>query len=115
MKISNYSPFIRSTLLSAGFAVAMAAFAAHADQTKPNNNTALQSGGSWVSGTAPGSGDNAIWNSVVSTPANCTGTLGSAVTWKGITIANPSALVTINGNTTLTLNNGIDMSGATVG
>jgi hypothetical protein len=84
-----------------------------ADQIKANNNTALQSGGSWVSGTAPGSGDNAIWNSTVSTAADCTNSLGSAVTWKGIAITNPAAPVQINGSSTLTLNNGINMVSAT--
>lgn len=96
-----------------GLAAVVAATAVRADQTKANNNTALQSGGSWVSGTVPGAGDNAIWNATVSTPANCTNTLGSAVTWKGINITNPTAPVMINGNTTLTLNNGVNMGSAT--
>ncbi len=85
-----------------------------ADQTKANNNTALQSGASWVSGNAPGSGDMAIWDSTVTTPANCTNTIGAAETWAGITINNPSAPVNINGTTTLTLNAGINMGNATV-
>ncbi|MGA2245883.1 MAG: glycosyl hydrolase family 28-related protein, partial [Verrucomicrobiota bacterium] len=91
----------------------MFAFSAFADQTKANNNTALQLGGSWVSGTAPGGGDNAIWNSTVSTAADCTNTLDSAVTWNGIVVANPAAPVSIDGSTTLTLNNGINLAGAT--
>src|SRR5579859_649874 len=85
-----------------------------ANQTKANNNNNLELGSSWVSGVAPGSSDNAIWDSTVTTPANCTNTLGSAVTWSGIVINNPSAPIVINGNTTLTLNNGINMGSATV-
>lgn len=106
-------PFARSIWLAISLAVMMSSSHAFADQTKANNNMALQSGGSWVSGTAPGSGDNAIWNSTVSTAANCTNTLGSAVTWNGIAVTNPAAPVSINGNTTLVLNNGINMAGAT--
>ena len=85
-----------------------------ADQTKANNINNLELGNSWVSGVAPGSNDNAIWDSTVGTATNCTNTLGSAVTWSGIVIHNPSAPVVIGGNTTLTLSNGIDMSSATV-
>ena len=84
-----------------------------ANQTKANNNNNLELGSSWVSGTAPGSSDNAIWDSTLATPANCTNTLGAAVTWSGIVINNPSASVVISGNTTLTLNNGINMGSAT--
>ncbi len=113
MKPLTLTTLIRSTLILTGLALATAGISARADQTKANNNTALQSGGSWVSGTAPGSNDNAIWNATVSTPADCINTLGSAVTWKGIVITNPSAAVMINGSTTLTLNNGINMGSAT--
>jgi autotransporter-associated beta strand protein len=103
----------RRSLLICGIFAASANLA-DADQTKANNNNNLESGSSWVSGTAPTTNDNAIWNSTVATPANCTNTLGSAVAWNGITILNPSAPVTIYGNTTLTLNNGINMSNAAV-
>jgi autotransporter-associated beta strand protein len=88
---------------------------AGADQIKGNNNISLELGGSWVSGVAPGSGDNAIWNSTVTTAANCTNTLGSAVSWLGIVIANPSAPVVITGDTTLTNGaNGVNLSSASV-
>lgn len=85
-----------------------------ADQIKANNNNALQLGDSWVSGVAPGGTDNAIWDSTVSTPANATNTLGSAVTWNGIVVSNPVAPVYISGSTTLTLSNGINLANATV-
>ncbi len=111
-KIIRIYPALLRAFLTA-FAIITAASVTRADQTKANNNTALQTGGSWVSGTAPGTGDNAIWNSTVSTAANCTNTLGSAVTWKGITITNPSAPVQINSSAALTLNNGINMASAT--
>lgn len=105
---------IRYASLAIGCAIAATPTVTIADQTKANNNTALQSGASWVSGNVPGSGDMAIWDSTVTTPANCTNTLGAAETWAGITINNPSAPVTINGSTTLTLNAGINMGNAMV-
>ncbi len=113
MKPSTPPSFFHSVWLLASFAAMVATTRVQADQVKANNNTALQTGGSWVSGTVPGAGDNAIWNSTVSTAANCTNTLGSALTWKGIAITNPAAPVQINGSTTLTLNNGINMASAT--
>jgi autotransporter-associated beta strand protein len=86
---------------------------AGADQIKANNNISLDLGGSWVSGVAPGAGDDAIWNSSVLTAANCTNMLDNAVSWLGIVISNSSAPVMITGNTTLTTGaNGIDMSSA---
>lgn len=63
---------------------------------------------------APAGNDFAIWNATVSTPANCTNTLGAAVTWEGIIVSNPAASVYIAGNTTLTLSNGISLATATV-
>jgi autotransporter-associated beta strand protein len=87
---------------------------ASADQFKANNNSGLELGASWVGGIAPAAGDNAIWDTTVSTPADATNTLGSAVTWNGIIISNPAAPVYISGNTTLTLNNGINLAHAMV-
>ena len=60
----------------------------------------------------PAGNENAIWNGTVATPANCTNTLGTTVTWGGIVISNPAAAVYITGNTTLTLSNGISLDGA---
>src|ERR1035437_4323725 len=87
---------------------------ARADQTKANNTTPLNAGGSWVSGTVPGSGDIAIWDSTVLGANNPT--LGGGMTWKGIQILNPGGLVTIGtgDNNSLHLSgSGIDMSSAT--
>ena len=113
MKRSSFvAPFF-AALFWTGVAAILATFSARADQTKADNNTALESEGSWVSGTTPGPADVAIWNATVSTAANCTNNLGSAVTWAGISITNPAAAVQINGTTTLTLNNGINLGSAT--
>ena len=87
---------------------------ARGDQIKANNNSNLESGGSWVSDVAPTGSDNALWNSIVATPVNCTNTLGSAAAWNGIIISNPAAPIYINGSTTLTLSNGISLATATV-
>ncbi len=85
-----------------------------ADQIKADNNNNLELGSSWIGGVAPVGNDNAIWNSIVATPINCTNTLGLAATWGGIVISNPAAPVLVSGNTTLTLSNGISLAGATV-
>ncbi len=87
---------------------------AQADQIKANNNNNLELGASWMSGTAPGGSDNAIWNNTVTTPADCTNTIGSAVTWNGIVVSNPMAPVYISGNVALTLSNGISLANASV-
>ncbi|HUD45525.1 MAG TPA: glycosyl hydrolase family 28-related protein [Candidatus Baltobacteraceae bacterium] len=92
-----------------------AATPAGADQIKANNNVQLELAGSWVSDVAPGIGDDAIWNSTVAIPANCTNALGNPVSWLGIVISNPSAPVVITGNSYLTNGaNGINMSSAGV-
>jgi autotransporter-associated beta strand protein len=101
--------------LIALFLAMLAAASAGADQVKANNNVHLDLAGSWVSGVAPGSGDDAIWNSTVATAADCTNTLGNPASWLGIVISNPSAPVVITGDTYLTNGaNGINMSGASV-
>lgn len=87
---------------------------AQADQVKANNSGNLETGGSWVGGNAPAGTDFAVWNNTVATPANCTNALGAAATWSGIVISNPAAPVSISGSTTLTMTNGINLSGATV-
>ncbi|HLX71230.1 MAG TPA: glycosyl hydrolase family 28-related protein, partial [Verrucomicrobiae bacterium] len=96
------------------FIISLFAPFAHADQIKANNASNLETGASWVSGVAPAGIDNAIWNSSVTTPVNCTNTLGAAVTWRGIIISNPAASVYVGGNTTLTLSNGINLGTASV-
>jgi autotransporter-associated beta strand protein len=75
--------------------VVMAALAAQAQIFKTNNSDALNLGTSWVAGTAPGSGDVATWDATVATAANCTNTLGGAVTWGGILVSNPVVAVKV--------------------
>src|ERR1700690_3785381 len=102
----------RQLLISWG--ICLAVLSVQADQFKANNNNNLELGSSWSSGVAPAGSEYAIWNATVSTPVDCTNTLGSAVTWGGIIVSNPSAPVYISGNTTLTLSNGINLADATV-
>ena len=45
--------------------------------------------------TAPGAADVATWDSTVATAANCTNTLGGAVSWGGILISNPAVSVKV--------------------
>ncbi|HEX7652806.1 MAG TPA: hypothetical protein VF607_04835, partial [Verrucomicrobiae bacterium] len=87
---------------------------AMADQIKANNNVSLEQAGSWAGNTPPGGLEWAIWNNGITTAANATNLLGGAATWGGIVISNPVVPVVINGNTTLTLSNGINLSAATV-
>lgn len=81
--------------------------------TKANNTTALNAGGSWVSGTAPTSADVALFDSTVTTPISVS--QGTTLTWASVQVTNPGGTIGINQNTnTLTLNTGgIDMSSAT--
>ncbi len=114
MKPKNAVIFSRSGgWLLAGWML-FCAYPVQASQTKANNDNNLELGSSWVSGVAPGGTDNAIWDATVTTPADCTNTLGSAVTWSGITISNPVAPVYISSSPTLTLSNGVNLAGATV-
>ena len=79
---------------------------------KANNTTKLNLVGSWTGGIVPGAGDMALWNNTV-TAAN-TVSLGSNLSWAGISLANPGGLVTISSGSTLTLfAGGVDLSGAT--
>jgi autotransporter-associated beta strand protein len=82
--------------------------------TKADNITDLNVGASWVGTVAPTSTEVAKWNSTV-TAANTT-VLGADLTWAGISVVNPTGLVTINAGNTLTLGaayRDIDMSAAT--
>ena len=93
---------------------------------KANNATALDQGGSWVSGTAPGGSQWALWSGSYAA-ANLTNALQNSVTWGGIMISNVSpagvAIAITNYSNTINLNlngmpNGgggvaIDMSSAT--
>jgi len=77
------------------FALAALAPSAKATITKENNTTALTLGASWVGGTAPGSGDIALWDSTV-TSVNSVNLSGNA-TWLGMQVTNPASSVIISG------------------
>lgn len=112
-------PSLRTTgtalklLLSLLAIVALAPIAGAATRTKANNVTPLNQGASWFSGTAPGSGDIALWDSTV-TGANSV-SLGASLSWLGIQITNPGGAISISGGgNTLTLGaSGIDASTTT--
>jgi autotransporter-associated beta strand protein len=102
-------------LTTLGVALLLTGASAHAaDQTKANNNDDLTTTTSWVSGTVPGMGDRAIWDSTVTT-ANVVN-LGGDVNFGQIKIATPGGNVTFNTGNMLTLSGvsgvGIDMSAA---
>jgi fibronectin-binding autotransporter adhesin len=82
------------------------------DINKANNTDNLNAGTSWSGGTAPGTSDVGVWDSTVTGANNIS--LGGALSWSGIRIANPGGTVTINAGDSLTLGSaGIDMSAAT--
>jgi hypothetical protein len=105
-----------------GLVVALLAVSqsARADLYKLDNTIALNTSGSWSltsgggsSGTVPGSGDIAIWDSTISGANNAA--LGGGMTWLGIKILNPGGLVTIGTGDSQMLKlggSGIDMSAA---
>jgi fibronectin-binding autotransporter adhesin len=85
-------------------------------QTVTNADAAvtLNLGGSWVGGTPAGSANVAVWDHTVQ--VNTTKALGANLSWAGIKILDPAALVTISAGNTLTLGaSGIDLSAATNG
>lgn len=93
---------------------------AHAiDIIKADNTTALNTTTAWVGGTVPGASDVAVWNNNVTTAGLAAiPSVGSAFSWQGIRIANPSGAVTLgptNAGFAITLGTaGIDMSATTV-
>lgn len=100
----------RAALLASSFGLAVVSHAN--DITKLDNVTPLNDGASWNGGTAPASGDVAVWDSTV-TAANAAA-LGADLSWSGIKLSSPGGAVTINAGNTLTLGGaGIDMSAAT--
>ncbi len=81
---------------------------------KADNADDLNLGSSWLGGEAPIAGDDANWDSTV-TSANST-VLGADVVWGAIRIKDPAGPVTIGGANTLTLGAAqfeVDMSAAT--
>lgn len=100
-------------LLAATIFVAAAPAAHAADVIKANNTDALNLGTSWAGGTAPGTGDVAVWNNTV-IGAN-QAALGADLSWGGIKVLSPGGTVTIGSDANiLTLGtSGIDLSNAT--
>jgi autotransporter-associated beta strand protein len=85
---------------------------------KTNDANALNLGTSWVGGTAPGSGDVAVFNSTLTSALNPA--IGGDISWQGIKVTNPGAGVGIYNTGTGTSGSvlticlaGIDMSAAT--
>ncbi len=105
---------IHSKLLLTACLFNLSVLSLQADQFKADNNNNLETGTSWIGGVVPGGSDYVIWNATVATPANCNNTLGSTATWRGIIVSNPAVAININGNTTLTLSNGINLASAMV-
>jgi len=60
---------------------------------KTNDANALNLGISWVGGTAPGSGDVAVFNSTLTSGLNPA--IGGNISWQGIKVVNPTAGVGI--------------------
>ncbi|MGB7566868.1 MAG: autotransporter-associated beta strand repeat-containing protein, partial [Chitinivibrionales bacterium] len=80
---------------------------------KANNQTNLNTSGSWTIAGYPGSGDIGKWDNTV-TATYGTISLGGDMTWAGLVIANPGGWITFNAGNTLTLGaSGIDMSAST--
>ncbi|MEY4245496.1 MAG: hypothetical protein RLZZ245_3081, partial [Verrucomicrobiota bacterium] len=105
-------PKISRLLFTAPIFLSLLSHATAADVTKLDNLDNLNLGTSWALGTAPGTGDVAVWDASV-TGASST-LLGSNLSWKGIKIQNPAGPVTLAAGNTLTLGaSGIDMSAAT--
>lgn len=74
---------------------------------KDNNTDAFDQTTSWVGGAVPGSNDVAQWDATVT--AGATYTLGSDLSWQGVSILNPyAANFTVNGNTLTLGAGGID-------
>ncbi len=106
------SPRLPSLVL-ASLALAPAVLTA-ADVFKANNTSALNLGASWTGGSAPGSGDVAVWDGTVS--AANSAALGTSQSWQGIRIANPVGAITVThaaGNVLTLGSSGMDLSAAT--
>jgi alpha-L-rhamnosidase len=117
LSASNYT-FVQA----AGNATALT-IATTVTQVKAANTTALNTGGSWVSGIVPGAGDTAEWTSVATATGDTLTSMGGAFSVGEIQVAggasSPLTAVSLTDSTatdTLTLNAvngvGIDMSQA---
>jgi autotransporter-associated beta strand protein len=117
----------RHTVAAALSAAALPVHFAWGDQTKADNTNTLDSGASWASGTAPSTGDMAIWAGAYNTSGslNTAFNASTPVSWEGIRIGATSGsqasagLISIGGTGTavtgsqVTLGSGgIDLSAA---
>ncbi len=89
-----------------------------AEIIKTNDANALNVGGSWVGGVAPGTADVAVFNNTMTSALNPA--IGGNISWQGIKVTNPSAAIGVyntgtgTGGNILTLGSaGVDMSAAT--
>lgn len=90
--------------------------------TKDDNTTALQTGTSWIGGTAPGTADVADWSGTYNTAGSLSATFGAGLDWGGISVGSISGtaagLVTVGGTGAAPAfglrvrGSGIDMSAA---
>ncbi|HTR43221.1 MAG TPA: autotransporter-associated beta strand repeat-containing protein, partial [Pseudomonadales bacterium] len=83
--------------------------------TNADTSATLNLGSSWIGGVPAGSANVAVWDNNVQ--VNTTKTLGAALSWAGIRVADPAASITIlqDGNTLTLGTSGIDLSQATNG
>ena len=104
---------LKTLCLLAGFLLSMANGARAASVTNADAAVTLNLAGSWVLGTPPGTGDVAVWDHTVQ--INTNKTLGASLSWGGIRVADPGALILIgtDGNTLTLGASGIDLSAAT--
>ena len=110
----NYS----SAMSCATFFITLSMASQAAEIIKTNDANALNAGGSWVGGIAPGTADVAVFNNTMTSALNPA--IGGNISWQGIKVTNPSAAVGVYNTGTgtsgsiLTLGSaGIDMSAAT--
>ena len=103
----------RSAILSsfiAALLVLAPSAAPAATRSKADNTSALNLAASWD--TLPGTGDVALWSSVVTAPNSTV--LGADLGWAGIKVVAPGGPVTLGAGNTLTIGpSGIDLSSAT--
>ncbi len=91
-------------------------FWAMADEIqKADNSLSLAEGESWVGGTAPGSGDVAVWDGEIAQPGGWNCGLGASVAWGGLRVTNAVSMLTVtNSGATLSLGgDGINLAAAT--
>lgn len=93
-------------------------FWAMADEVqKADNSLSLAEGESWLGGTAPGSGDVAVWDGEVARSGGWSCGLGAGVAWGGLRVTNAVSMLTVtNDGAALSLGgDGINLAAATNG